>query len=433
MSILKQKFFPLLTILVVFSFVPGPTHALTYTQLVAAQTGGQVLGASTLYAYPSGSLVNDGGTFYFISGTTKIPFTNWAAFVGLGYSSRNVIKGDLQNYTLSQSYAITTANDIHPWGSWLLSNGTVYYSTQDGMIAVPSWAIFLNNGGAGKFIVKANKYDIAALNAAPGVPPLTLNDPRIAAQSAAPTVPQSESGPTPTPPITPTPSAAATPTPIPTAAGIGASVSPSSPLSQYVLSGSSGQAIATYHITASSSNITIQELDFNVIDSSPYVISSVTANGVSGAVVNNSAAIVGMYLQDTNGPAGLDIPITASYYIVGPTSMPSNQHFTLDLVRVVYTTPGAYNSITANVNAVSNQMDLVATAPSLGINTSSNSLVNGMNQVAQVVVSAGGSGGVVLNTFGLTVSDSGRVSRSGSHSRLRRRHFPARPFFQFYF
>ena len=187
MPILKHKFFALLAILaVVFSFIPSQSKALTYNEIAAAQSG-KVLGDSTAtYSYPSGSLVNENGTIYFISGTIKVPFTSWQAFIGLGYSLRNVINGNLQNYTPSTNYFITTANAEHPWGSWLLYNGTVYYSTQQGLIPVPSWAVFLNNGGQAKYIVNANKYDVNILNSNSKQPLMSFNDGRIFAQPQAP-------------------------------------------------------------------------------------------------------------------------------------------------------------------------------------------------------------------------------------------------------
>lgn len=129
--------------------------------------------------YPSGSLVNDSGTIYFINGTTKIPFTNWQAFVGLGYSLQNVTNDDLSAYTPSSSYMITTASADHPWGSWLLYNGTVYYSHENGLIGVPSAEIFLQNGGDWKYVVKANKYDIEKLGANPNLPVLNFDDSRV--------------------------------------------------------------------------------------------------------------------------------------------------------------------------------------------------------------------------------------------------------------
>lgn len=144
----------------------------------------KVLGDSTSnpYPYSTASLVNDGGTIYFISGITKVPFTSYKAFTGLGYSPKNVVKGDLSNYTPAQSYKISTANAAHPWGSWLSYNKAIYYSIQDGLIGVPSAEIFLANGGKWNLVVKANKYDIAALKANQSLGVLKDNDPRVASQ-----------------------------------------------------------------------------------------------------------------------------------------------------------------------------------------------------------------------------------------------------------
>ena len=134
------------------------------------------LNTSSFYPYPSGSLVNDGGTVYFIgSGHTKVAFTSSQAFVGLGYSFGNVIQGDLTNYPLSSSYALSSPNIAHPWGSWLISKGTVYYSSQDGLIGVPNSQIFTANGGNWNLLVKANSYDMAASI----LSPMTVNDTRV--------------------------------------------------------------------------------------------------------------------------------------------------------------------------------------------------------------------------------------------------------------
>jgi len=153
--------------------LPGSTPAIIIVQPIADNPSSSTI----IYPYPSGSLVNDGGTIYLISGTIKIPFTNLQAFVGLGYSLRNVVKGNLQNYTLSTTYFITTSEAAHPWGSWLLYNRTIYYSHESGLIGVPTQEIFLQNGGNLKYVVRANKYDIA--NIYPNTPLLDNNDSRI--------------------------------------------------------------------------------------------------------------------------------------------------------------------------------------------------------------------------------------------------------------
>ena len=157
MNIFKQKALLVLTAL-----------AITIMPLTST-----ALGSTT---YPSGSIVNDGGTFYFIAGQNKIPFTNWAAFVGLGYSVRNVINGNLSNYTLSGNYMITTANAAHPFGGWLINNGTVYFSSNNGLIGVPNQQVFLSNGGNWNLVVKANAYDLANLSSSQV---LSSNDSRV--------------------------------------------------------------------------------------------------------------------------------------------------------------------------------------------------------------------------------------------------------------
>src|ERR1700722_20224732 len=120
----KKINYAMLATLVVWSCSFAYTQAfLGYSQTT---NQGQVLGddTSATYPYPSGSLVNDSGTIYFIYGTNKVPFTTWQAFVGLGYSIKNVVKGDLTNYAAVQNYVINTANAAHPWGSWLTYKNT---------------------------------------------------------------------------------------------------------------------------------------------------------------------------------------------------------------------------------------------------------------------------------------------------------------------
>jgi len=207
MKNLTQKLFTVLLLLaMVFSFLPMDSQALTYSEIQS----GKVLGDNTMYPYPSGSLVNDGGTIYFISGTTKVPFTNWQAFVGLGYSLRNVVNGNLQNYTPAQTYFITTANAPHPWGSWLLYNRTIYYSHETGLIGVPTWDVFLQNGGKSAYIVKANNYDVNILNTNSNISILTTNDQRVYNQpsSIAQTPIQNQ------PIVTPTPTNSSPTTPV---------------------------------------------------------------------------------------------------------------------------------------------------------------------------------------------------------------------------
>jgi hypothetical protein len=209
---MKKVFLVLLEICILGLFLvslQNSAKALSYQEILQAQQGKVLDDITAVYSYPTGSLVNDNGTIYFISKTIKVPFTNWQAFVGLGYTLRDVVTGNLQNYTPSANYFITTANDVHPWDSWLLHNGTVYYSTQQGLIPVPSWAIFLNNSSQSKLIVQANKYDLSVLNENPNLPLLTDNDLRVTDQQSNATNNQA-SPPTATAPIMPSTNATTT-------------------------------------------------------------------------------------------------------------------------------------------------------------------------------------------------------------------------------
>jgi hypothetical protein len=77
----------------------------------------------------------------------KIAFANFPAFVGLGYSLKNVIRAKVPQYSPEYGFVLWTSEMAHPWGSWLNYNGTLYYSHETGLIGVPSWKIFLANGG----------------------------------------------------------------------------------------------------------------------------------------------------------------------------------------------------------------------------------------------------------------------------------------------
>ena len=160
----------------------GVATSFTTTTKLAREILGQTQEqlASRTLPYPSGSLVNSNGTIYFISKDKKVPFTSAQAFLDLGYKFSNVVNGDLSDYLDPVSgYKITTSNQDHPFGSWILLDRTVYYSTESGMIGVPSKEILEGNGGSLNLIVPGNAFDRARLNSLPAQPPLQYNDSRV--------------------------------------------------------------------------------------------------------------------------------------------------------------------------------------------------------------------------------------------------------------
>ena len=134
-------------------------------------SGGSVLGSSV---YRSGTLVSDGGTIYILSGNTKTGFANFSAFSGLGYSLNNVQYFSTANIPLS-GYVISSPDIAHPWGTWIKNGNTVYYVSQNGLIPVPDYATFLNNGGTDAAVVPANGYDWQKQT----LSIMTYNDPRV--------------------------------------------------------------------------------------------------------------------------------------------------------------------------------------------------------------------------------------------------------------
>jgi hypothetical protein len=130
-----------------------------------------VLGATTI---KNGQLVKSGATVYQIYKNSKIGFATFPSFTGLGFSTKNIVQVSDDSFVNSQT-VITTSQDSHPWGSWVNSNGTIYFVHQLGLIPIADYPTFLNNGGNPAFIVTANSYDMAL----PQLPIMQMNDYRL--------------------------------------------------------------------------------------------------------------------------------------------------------------------------------------------------------------------------------------------------------------
>lgn len=131
-------------------------------------------------AYPVGTLVQRGTTIYLITAPYEaVGFTSWQAFVGLGYQLRYVIPDNLPGYQISTSYFLSSPTQAHPWSAWINYKRTIYYVSPQGLIGVPSWDIFLSNGGEAKYILPANKADVEVLKKNPHLPLLQPDDSRV--------------------------------------------------------------------------------------------------------------------------------------------------------------------------------------------------------------------------------------------------------------
>lgn len=133
--------------------------------------GGRVLGTMI---YLNGTLVNDGGTVFITYKNMKSGFANLSAFLGLGYKLSNVAPGGTSALS-NTNYVISSSSIPHPWGSWVINGQTIYFAHQDGLIPIPSFSIFENNGGMSGLVVQANSFDLAR----PVLPAMIMQDSRL--------------------------------------------------------------------------------------------------------------------------------------------------------------------------------------------------------------------------------------------------------------
>lgn len=106
-----------------------------------------------------GSLINDKGTVYLITANAKRGFTSEKVFKDLGYSYNYVYPGDT-SFLLTQQ-PIASSTEVHPQGTLINNNGTLYIMHIQGRIGVPSMAVLESWGYWANDAVKANSADIS--------------------------------------------------------------------------------------------------------------------------------------------------------------------------------------------------------------------------------------------------------------------------------
>lgn len=109
--------------------------------------------------YQNGQLLNENGTIYIVYKNTKTPFANAESFKGFGFRFEQAWGGQMTGLNNS-GRVVTTAQSSHPWGSWIVNNSTVYFVHEQGLIPIPTWDVFLNNGGQERLLVQANTWDM---------------------------------------------------------------------------------------------------------------------------------------------------------------------------------------------------------------------------------------------------------------------------------
>jgi hypothetical protein len=107
----------------------------------------------------NGSLINDKGTIYIItSDGIRQGFASEQVFRGMGYSFANVIPGD--SSFMVTAGPLNSSAQVHPSGSVVNDNGTLYYMQSSGArLGIPSMAAFNSWGFKLREVVAANSYD----------------------------------------------------------------------------------------------------------------------------------------------------------------------------------------------------------------------------------------------------------------------------------
>ncbi len=77
-------------------------------------------------------------------------------------TERSSINCLIINVNVTSNSAVLGADVVnaHAVGSWVVNSGTVYFISNSGLIPVPTWKIFLANGGKSSLIKQANSADL---------------------------------------------------------------------------------------------------------------------------------------------------------------------------------------------------------------------------------------------------------------------------------
>ncbi|MFA5155700.1 MAG: hypothetical protein WC453_04720 [Patescibacteria group bacterium] len=198
-----------------------------------------------------------------------------------------------------------------------------------------------------------------------------------------------------------------------------ATLSNSSPVSQILVGGTNGVAMATFNFVAASAGVTISELGFTGISDKA---SSVTVNGQTAAVVGGNALVTGLNIVVPTNYGGIDVPVTANLAPVGIGGV-TNGTISLVLGHIKYLAGGTTTVAESTVDAFSadnthddvftavtgtpaNVMYLAGVAPVVNLVAATGSLTTGTVKIGSVNIVAP-TGNVTLLNMPITVSASG--------------------------
>ncbi len=193
-----------------------------------------------------------------------------------------------------------------------------------------------------------------------------------------------------------------------------------SPVSQYVVGGTT-MNIASFKLkTANDTAATVRELRFTITGTD--AISTITVNGQSASVVSGTAIVSGLNIPISQ--TGTDVPVTVVYSgfkntTIGGSLTAGIATTTLSL-NYVEAVSGAGTTIVDNVTVVSSRvMKLFATKPTVTGMNGSAFLTASTMKIGEFTIAADANGRVAANTVGLvtSISTTGTTSVSNVHLR----------------
>ncbi len=172
-----------------------------------------------------------------------------------------------------------------------------------------------------------------------------------------------------------------------------------SPVSQFVVGGTTAQNIVHFNAVATNADVTISKLYFTFVGG----ISKI--NGV--AAVLGGTTSVPVSVNVTAGYAGVDVPVNVDYMTVGQNGTTSVQNTQLTLTKVDYTTGGVATSSVLSTNNASNVMVLVSAKPTLSIGGGQALASIGNNKTLATITVGSVGGQIKVNELAVTVATSG--------------------------
>ncbi len=134
----------------------------TFKNVLLATTGDLSLPMGSFIAPRDGFVVCsdhglDKGTCYLITEGKRAPFTSAKVFTDLGFTFNKSSKGDVSFMELAPNISSSTIS--HPAGVLVKTGKTIYITTKDGLIGIPSMTVLTSWGYKAEDTVLSNEYD----------------------------------------------------------------------------------------------------------------------------------------------------------------------------------------------------------------------------------------------------------------------------------